>query len=122
MSATKDVFYDLFWQSKACQNLFLLSKEELLDSVKLDVLGVSKQISFPRIIISNIESKEHENFEAIKFRTESSDIRTGENLDSKLKLYEPLIGNFLDSKFGKSFEKLMTEYKSDKDAFFDHVS
>jgi len=121
MSATKDVFYDLFWQSKACQNLFLLSKEELLDSVKLDVLGVSKQISFPRIIISNIESKEHENFEAIKFRTESSDIRTGENLDSKLKLYEPLIGNFLDSKFGKSFEKLMTEYKSDKDAFFEKI-
>lgn len=121
MSDIKNVFYDLFWQSKACQNMFLLSKEELLDNIEIDILDIQKRISLPRIIISNIENKENEDFETIKHRTDSIDIITSRNLDLKVNFYEPLITNFLDSKFGKSFTRLVSDFNKNNEAFFEKI-
>jgi hypothetical protein len=91
MSEIKEIFYNLFWQNKACQNLFLLSKEELLDTKSLDFEGNSASISLPRIIISNIESREDFTHETIRIRNENIYIRTENLLNSKIELYAPLI-------------------------------
>lgn len=113
MSEVKEIFYNLFWQDKACQNLFLLSKEELLDTKNLEFEGVSASVSMPRIIISNIQNGEDFNHKTIKLRTENSNIRTEKSLNEKIELYAPLITNFLESKFGKSLEKLIQDFETD---------
>jgi hypothetical protein len=109
MSETRDIFYNLFWQSKTCRNLFLLSKEELLDtkSISLDEdLAVS--VSYPRIIISNVE-KNDDVYQTLKIRTETDKIKKEKNLQSKISKYQPLLSNFVETKFGKSVEKLIME-------------
>ncbi len=113
MSEIKEIFYNLFWQNKACQNLFLLSKEELLDTKNLDFEGNSASVSLPRIIISNIESKEDFTHETIRIRNENINIRTENLLNSKIELYTPLITNFLEGKFGKSLEKVINDFNHD---------
>lgn len=79
MTEVTQIFYNLFWQDKACQNLFLLSKEELLDTKRLELEGVSTSISLPRIIISNIQDKEDFNHKTIRLRNETNNIRTEKN-------------------------------------------
>ena len=104
MSEIKKIFYNIFWQNQACRNLFLLSKEELLDTKGIDSDEGELSVSFPRIIISNI-SPTDQHHETIRYRTESSIIRSEAHLSNKFKAYEPLITNFIQSKFGKSLEK-----------------
>ena len=63
-------FYNIFWKEKSCRNLFLLSRHELLDSIKIGTNENSISYTTKNIIISNsvgIESKK----EIIKFRTEN---------------------------------------------------
>ena len=113
MSEIRDIFYNLFWQSKVCRNVFLLPKEELLDTQKLELdpeLKVS--VSFPRIIISNV-TKDDEAYNTLKIRTESDKIRKQNNLQAKVDKYQPLITNFFESKFGKSLKKLTDELDAD---------
>ncbi len=112
MNEIKVIFYNLFWQNKACQNLFLLSKEELLDTKNLDFEGNSTSVSLPRIIISNIESKNDFNYETIKIRNENINIRTENLLNSKIEFYTPLITNFLEGKFGKSLENVINDFNN----------
>ena len=40
MSEIKKKFYNLFWKNKSCQNLFLLSKEEFLDTKEVDLFNI----------------------------------------------------------------------------------
>lgn len=113
MTEVTQIFYNLFWQDKACQNLFLLSKEELLDTKRLELEGVSTSISLPRIIISNIQDKEDFNHKTIRLRNETNNIRTEKLLNDKIELYTPIITNFIESKFGKSLEKLIHDFETD---------
>lgn len=112
MTEIKQIFYNLFWQDKACQNLFLLSKEELLDTKRLELESVSTSISLPRIIISNIQDKEDFNHKTIRFRNETNNIRAEKLLNDKIELYTPIITNFIESKFGKSLEKLIHDFEN----------
>lgn len=122
MSEIRDIFYNLFWQSKVCRNIFLLPKEELLDTQKLELdpeLKVS--VSYPRIIISNV-IKNDEAFDTLKIRTESDKIRKQNNIQSKVEKYQPLITNFFESKFGKSLQKLTGDLESDPSKFLKLVA
>ena len=113
MSEIKQIFYNLFWQDKACQNLFLLSKEELLDTKIIQLEGVSTSVSLPRIIISNIQDKEDFNHKTIRLRNETSNIRTEKSLNDKIELYTPIITNFIETKFGKSLKKVICDFEND---------
>ncbi len=106
----REIFYNLFWQNKACQSLFLLSKDELLDTKKIDIEGSSTSVSLPRMIISNIESKGDFTHETIRMRNENISIRNEISLNSKIELYSPLITNFIEGKFGKSLEKVVNDF------------
>ncbi len=117
MSEIKELFYNLFWQNKACQNLFLLSKEELLDTKSIPLIDVdTRSISFPRIIISNVE-KEADSREIIKYRTEGGIIKSEASINSKIEKYEPLISSFLESKFEKSLEKITQDLNENPSKF-----
>ncbi|MCF8307949.1 MAG: hypothetical protein K9I68_02975 [Bacteroidales bacterium] len=113
MSEIKEIFYNLFWQNTACHNLFLLSKEELLDTKIIEIEDNSASVSLPRIIISNIESKEDFTHEKIRIRNENINIVTENILNSKIEFYTPLITDFLEGKFGKSLEKVINDFNND---------
>lgn len=51
MSEIKKVFYNLFWQNQSCQNLFMLSKEELLETTTIGEGENAFSYSLPRITI-----------------------------------------------------------------------
>jgi hypothetical protein len=113
MSEIKDIFYNLFWQNKACQNLFLLSKEELLDTKSIPIIDIdSRSISFPRIIISNVD-KEADSREIIKYRTEGGLIKSEASVNSKIEKYQPLFTSFIENKFEKPLEKITKELYDD---------
>jgi hypothetical protein len=116
MSETKEIFYNLFWQSQACKNLFLLSKEELLDTKAIEIEDASASVSFPRIIVSNV-IRNDDNHEKIRFRTEANIIKSENSISNKLKFYEPLISNFIESKFGKALEKFAIDFNQSPTRF-----
>ena len=69
-----EIFYNFFWKNKACRNLFLLSKEELLDTKKIPFGDKETSLSLPRIIISNIQEKDDFTHETIRIRNENQNI------------------------------------------------
>ncbi len=109
MSA-RDKFYNIFWQNKSCQNTFLLSKNELLDSIDFSNLGSSFSYSTNKIIISNSEH-EHETKEVIKFRTENYSVDLEASIDEKIIYFEPIIIKFLKSKYEKQFHQLINDFQ-----------
>ena len=117
MSETKAVFYNLFWQNKACRNLFLLSKEEFLDTKNITIDKNAVSISFPRIILSNIQSKDEFLHDKIKVRTETHNIKTESLINSAFETYAPIIAAFLETKFSKRVEVLMKDFGEDPIAF-----
>lgn len=112
MSVKKEIFYNLFWQNKAAQNLFLLSKEEFLDTKTITVEGNSTSVSFPRIILSNIQSKEGYIFDKMKIRTETQNITRESLINQTIEKYSPILNNFLETKFGKSIQVFLKDLES----------
>lgn len=105
-----DIFYNIFWQDKACQNLFMLSKNELLDTKTIEIDGNSSYLSLPRIIISNI-SNDDDNKDLLKFRTESHNLEKEGVIDSTFDFYEPIIAKFLQTTFGKAYNKFKSDFE-----------
>ena len=105
MSILQSKFYNIFWQNKSCRNLFLLSKEELLETATLGTENNSLSYTSNRIIISNAQENDDES-ETIKFRNENSTIVIDKNLEERVDYFKPLIGEFLDNNFKKAFDKL----------------
>jgi len=114
MSEVKEIFYNLFWQNKACQNLFLLSKEELLDTKTIHYADEAIQISFPRIILSNIESKTEYLHEKIKLRTETHSIRTEATISNTFGKYGPILEALYETKMGKSVELVINDVRKNQ--------
>lgn len=117
MSATLNKFYNIFWQNKACQNLFLLSKEELLDTIEIKLDNNNFNISMPRIILSNVKNKDDFEYKTLKLRNEDDNLQTQENLELKIKLFEPLLENFIESNFGKSLQKVVVDIEENPEKF-----
>lgn len=105
-----DIFYNIFWQDKACRNLFMLSKNELLDTKTIAYEGNRACFSLPRIIISNV-SKDDDNKDALKFRAESHSLANESTIENAIGLYEPILKQFFESKFGKAYNKFMTDFE-----------
>ncbi|MCK6639448.1 MAG: hypothetical protein L6Q81_05130 [Bacteroidia bacterium] len=113
MKEIKEIFYNLFWQNRACQNLFLLSKEELLDTKTLKYGDDTFYVSFPRIILSNIESKGDFLYEKIKLRTETHTIKSESAINTTIEKYTPIFEAFYDTKLGRSFDKIFQDFQKE---------
>ena len=107
MSIIKKKFYHLFWNNPSCQNLFLLSKEELLETKTFGEDKSPFTFSTNRIIVSNAQDNQNEFFDTIKTRSEIYNVEIDSLLNEKIEYFKPLIEKFFDSKFKKSIERLM---------------
>lgn len=110
MSEIKKVFYNLFWQNQSCQNLFMLSKEELLETTTIGNDDNAFSYSLPRITISNAQESEDNVHDTIKFRNETQNIFLDGSLNAKIEYFAPILEDFFDKHFRKSFEKLINDF------------
>ena len=121
MSLIINQFYNLFWQNKACQNLFLLSKEELLDTKDLQFADDKYSLSTPRIILSNVEKENEYDFLTMKLRSENHNLSNEDTIHSNIKTFEPLIENFANSSFVKALEKLSIDIENKPQKFYKKI-
>jgi hypothetical protein len=106
MSIIKKKFYHLFWNNPSCQNLFLLSKEELLETRTFGTDEFLIPFSTNRIIVSNVQDNQSELIDTIKSRSELYNLDLDNSLNEKIEYFKPLIEQFFDSRFKKSIDKL----------------
>lgn len=118
MTLIKKKFYNLFWNNRSCQNLFLLSKEELLDSHILNISEKPINYSFPRIIISNVDKNEGSTHETIKYRTENHNLEMEDTMEGKLNVVEPILVEFYEKRFKKSFDAIVADLDKKPIKFF----
>ncbi len=111
MSEIKKVFYNLFWQNQSCQNLFMLSKEELLETTTIGEGENAFSYSLPRITISNAQESEDGVHDTIKFRNETQNIFLDGSLGAKIEYFTPILEGYYDKHFRKSFEKLINDFE-----------
>ncbi|AXG71445.1 hypothetical protein KORDIASMS9_03702 [Kordia sp. SMS9] len=111
MSLITKKFYNLFWKNQTCQNLFLLSKEELLDTKTLDVDGKSFRYSLPRIIVSNVEIDESLTIDTIKYRSDNHNLQMQEMITSKMEHFGPILMELFGDKLRDSFERIVNDVK-----------
>ena len=98
MSEIKKKFYNLFWKNKSCQNLFLLSKEEFLDTKEVDLF--------------NLDISCDDELNTIKFRSESQSIDIEGHIESRINHFKPIITNLLNQKFNKSLNQFFHDLES----------
>lgn len=116
MSQIKKTFYNIFWQNESCRNIFLLSKEELLDRTTIGDGPDVYIYTVPRIIVSNAQERDH--YETIKIRTETQAIKIDASINDKIAYLSPLIENFFSAKFQKSMEKLVNDLENNGTKIF----
>lgn len=108
MSTIKKKFYNIFWKEKSCRNLFLLSKEELLDSHQLTWTDKPIYYSHPRIIVSNTDRLEEGTLDIIRFRTDNHNYEMEGTFEQKMEQFEPILKEFYETKLKKRFSKFIT--------------
>lgn len=108
MSLVRKKFYNIFWQNNSCQNLFLLSKEELLETTSIGTDENPFSYSLNRVIISNAEKKIYD-VDTIKFRNKNNDIDLGNSLNQKIEYLKPIFEKFFEKNFKKAFDKLIED-------------
>ncbi|WP_456438784.1 hypothetical protein [Psychroserpens sp.] len=108
MSVIKTNFYNIFWQNKTCRNVFLLSKEELLETVTFGEDKNSYSYSVNKIIISNVQDNLDE-FETIKFRNEHYNNELDVSLEDKIEYFKPILDEFYSKNLEKPIEKLIED-------------
>lgn len=109
MTTTIKIFYSFFWKNKSCQNLFLLSKEELLENISYDLDGTKINYTLPRIIISNAlqNYKDAEVLDTVVNRTESQSILLKDLVDNRINSLIKPFEVLLETKLKKPFENLV---------------
>lgn len=107
MTATKKIFYNLFWKNKSCQNLFLLSKEELLETYSYDFEGVKGSHSLPRIIISNAQNNEDDILDTVINRTETQNITLDVSINERLNHFLPIFESLFEKKLKNPIENVI---------------
>ncbi len=73
--------------------MFLLSKEELLETINFGPEESSYSYTSNRIIISNTQD-DNDVIETIKFRSENYDIVLGNLMEEKVEYFKPIIEDF----------------------------
>lgn len=107
MTETEKIFYNFFWQNKFCQNLFLLSKEELLETFQYEFEGQKGGYSLPRIIISNAKERNEDLVETVKLRNENQKILFDESIEKRLTSLVKVFENILETKLKGPFENFI---------------
>jgi len=106
MSEITTKFYNIFWQNKACQNLFLLSKEEFLDRDIIPNGNKQTIVAYPRLILSN-NSKSEFDRQQVQNRRTNTEIELSNNLENKISGYVTLIENLYEGKLQKEIEAVI---------------
>ncbi len=105
MSLIRKKFYNIFWQNKSCQNLFLLSKEELLETTSIGTDDNPFSYSLNRVIISNAENRTYD-IDTIKVRNQNYDLDLGNSIEQKVEYFKPIVEKFFEKNYKKAFDKL----------------
>ncbi|WP_319482930.1 hypothetical protein [uncultured Draconibacterium sp.] len=103
MSDTRSKFYNLFWRNFACQNLFLLSKEELLDKSKISLDSNNAVISYPRLILSNNLDSVFLS-EKVELRRSNTNVELDSDFENRVENYKPVIQAIVTDKIKKDVE------------------
>lgn len=121
MSIYKKKFYHLFWSNPSCQNLFLLSKVELLETRTIGSGDFSLPFSTNRIIVSNAQDGQNEFIDTIKNRSEFYNMDLDNSITQIIEDFKPLIEQFFNSKFKNSIEKIGYDIENHTLRFFSKI-
>lgn len=121
MSVYKKKFYHLFWNNPSCQNLFLLSKVELLETRVIGSGDFSIPFSTNRIIVSNAQDSENTFIDTIKNRSEFYNMDLDNSVTQIIEDFKPLIEQFFNSKFKNSIEKIGYDIENHTLRFFSKI-
>jgi hypothetical protein len=121
MSIIKKKFYHLFWNNPSCQNLFLLSKVELLETRTFGTGEFTFTFSTNRIIVSNAQDSQNEFIDTIKNRSEFYNMDLDNSIAQKIEYFKPLIEQFFNSKFKNSIEKVGNDIENNTFRFFSKI-
>lgn len=108
MSLVKNNFYNIFWNNRTCRNLFLLSKEELLETISIGDGSNPYTYSINKLIISNTENNDEE-FKAIKFRNEHNTNAIDISLEDKIEYFKPILEDFFGKHLKKPIDRLIED-------------
>lgn len=102
-TATK--FYNFFWSSEQCQNIFLLHKEQLLEKKEIELNSTKKAYYLQRFVLSN-SLKKRKTAERIEQRIQNRNIDTDHTLNilATRNLDEEKIKRYFKQKFGEPLE------------------
>lgn len=108
-SGVQQKFYNLFWSNEACQDMFLLHKEELLQKEEIPVGETKKHFYLKRFVISN-SLKRPDAIPRIEKRLENRTIELNSSLQAKSdkNLPEVKIEEYFNKIFGQPI-KLISE-------------
>lgn len=108
MSKITKVFYDKFWENKSYQNLFLLSKEEFLETFLFEFEGVKKEFPLPRIIISNtLNDFEDDILETVINRNKTQHVFLDSSINERLNHFLPIFEDLFESKLKKPIDNFI---------------
>ncbi len=110
MSLIKDNFYNIFWENQSCRNLFLLSKEELLETIDFGIETSPYSYTSNRIIISNIQDSNDNEFDAIKYRNEHYTRELDISIEDRIEHFKPIFENFFEKHLKKPLDKLVDDF------------
>lgn len=111
MSNTVKKFHNIFWQNKACRNLFLLNRDELLEHHEI-TLETLKRVVYSNVIVITNESERDSNFQLLETRVQNRNLDHEFSLEQKLSIYKPKFEKFFEEHYQKSFEKLEKDLKN----------
>src|SRR5690606_4933730 len=107
-----------FWHNPSCQNLFLLSKEELLETKTFGSGQNTFTFSTNRIIISNVQEGSDDVIETVKSRSEIYNIDLDSSIGERIEYFKPILEQFFNSRFKKSLDKLSDDVEKKGWKFF----
>lgn len=108
MNIIEEVFYNIFWQNLSCRNLFLMAKDELLETIT--ITGQNSSYTYPlnRLVISNIHY-DHSDIDTIKYRNENYNLVLDSSIERKVEYFKPILVDFYNKNFKKGVDKLQED-------------
>ncbi len=107
----REKFFNVFWKNKACQNLFLLSKDELLETTQVDIPDKKRLVYQPNIILSNFDQT-HIKHELVEIKNTNQGIDIENQLTDKYEIYQKKVSAFFIKKYSNSIAKLEKDLNS----------
>lgn len=112
MTTIQKQFYRIFWENEVCQNLFLLSKEELLETHEIGEGDKRLIYSTNRIIISNAFHNANK-LSREQSRSEIYDINIKEFANEKIEYLRPFFDEIFNKRLKLPVNRLSEDFKND---------